>query len=119
MSQARMPAIEALYTIIDQFNSNTCDTCGYPSGEAAVVRATIRACEVVLDRTGMPARSQVEVVSQSDGDLSLAMMNDDEKAELSMLISQLNSLKARVRERHAANLDAPPQQSPGTQTHTM
>lgn len=114
LAHARMPAIEALNTIIDQFNSEICPQCKFPSGEAAVVRATIRACEVVLDRTGMPARSQVEVVSQSDGDFTLAQLTAEERTKLSRILGEMRGLKAEIKARLAVEAtmpvpaDAPP-----------
>jgi hypothetical protein len=109
MALARMPAIEALYDVIDRFLSARCDTCGLPNADAATTRATIRACEVVLDRTGMPARAQVEVVSQSDGGFTLSQLTAEERVELNGILTDLKNFKARVKARlEMMPNDAPP-----------
>jgi len=95
---ARMPAVEALLAIVEQFNETTCATCGYPSGDTDAQRAVIQASRAILDRTGMGPHSILEV-KQSDGELNLAHMTDEERAEAMHLVARLKALKARIRAR--------------------
>ena len=50
LARARLPAIEALHSIIHDYMSDTCETCGRPTGDPSHV---IRTAQLVLDRTGM------------------------------------------------------------------
>lgn len=100
LAQARIPGIEALHEIINQFLEHTCAACGYPTGDTETQRTVISAARVVLDRTQMGPSSTVHVNSNGEAsDLNLASLNDDERAELACLVGQLTALKARVRDR--------------------
>ena len=99
MAVARMPAVEALHLIIEQWMESTCAACGYPSGDSENQRVVIAAAKTVLDRAGMGPHSTVDVRSSSDADLELARWTTDEKAELAVLAAQLKDLKARVNAR--------------------
>ena len=50
LARARLPAIEALHSIIHDYMSDTRETCGRPTGDPSHV---IRTAQLVLDRTGM------------------------------------------------------------------
>lgn len=94
-----MASIEALTLMIEQFFDNPCPACGYPIKEDAEKRTTIKLAEIILDRTGIPAKVVTEVVNQSDGDLDLRVLTTDEKSELLGLLGQVRTLKEKVRER--------------------
>lgn len=105
----RHPAIEALYKVmeslektIDQFDDDTCATCGYPRGDAEEKEALIKACRslaqtcsMVLDRTGLGPRSSLEVKT-SDGTLDFKMLTEQERGEMMGLLAQLREFKQRV-----------------------
>lgn len=94
---ARMPAIEALYNIVEQFNEQTCGTCGYPNGEKETQTPVIRAAQVILDRTGMGPASVLEV-KQNDGEkMDLSLLTSEERGELLALMAQMKDLKARIK----------------------
>lgn len=108
----RMPAIEALYKVmeslnrtIDQFDEDTCATCGYPRGDAEEKEALIKACRslaqtcgLVLDRVGLGPRATLEV-KQSDGNLDLNAFTEQERYEMMGLLAQLRALKQSVKNR--------------------
>ena len=102
LAMARMPACEALYDIIDNWDRARCPRCLLPDSSSAMLRTIIRAAEVVLDRTGMGPRSTVELTAQSDGDVNLELMLPDERAEFFALVARFKELKARVRLRTEA-----------------
>lgn len=97
LALARLPGCETLFTLIDQFNSDTCGTCGFPSAEPQIVRNILRAIQIVLDRTGMPPVMKVENVPQSDGDLVLDHLTDAELAEFSRIMGEYKAFKDAVR----------------------
>lgn len=99
MAIARLPAIEALYTIIDRFMAQTCAACGYPSGDTDEARAVIQACKTVLDRAGMGPSATLELTKQSDGDINLELLTLEERAALVGLLAQIKEIKDNVRKR--------------------
>lgn len=99
LAQARLPACEALYTIIERWATATCPTCGFPKGDNDETRSIIRAAQVILDRTGLGPHATLELVPQSDGDLNLDLMMDEERAEFAHLVNQFQRLKAAVKAR--------------------
>lgn len=100
LAQSRIPACEALYTILDKWQSNTCATCGHPHGGTEEDRTIIAAAKVILDRTGMGPHSTVDIRNgQTETDLDLGRMTTEEIGELSALVAQLNDLKTRVARR--------------------
>lgn len=107
LAQARLPACEALFEIIDQWHETMCATCGYPSGDVDTQKVILRAAQLILDRTGMGPRSTVEMVPQKDGDLDLELMTDEEMAQLDLLLGQVKDLKDRVRLRLAQMIAVP------------
>src|SRR5882672_9624033 len=71
LAQARIPGIEALHEIINQFLEHTCAACGYPTGDSEQQRTVIAAAKVVLDRTQMGPSSTVHVnANGTESDLS-------------------------------------------------
>jgi hypothetical protein len=118
MAQARMPAIEALYSIIDQFEKNPCGACGYPIGDSDEKRMVIKAAQTVLDRAGMGPHSTVSMTAQTDGDIDPALLTTDERGELLMHLAAIKEIKTRVRVRQQ-NILADPMAgtTTGTVTH--
>lgn len=102
MAQCRLPAIEALFTIIDQFSENTCPSCGFPKGDADEKRMIIRASQTVLDRAGMGPHSVLEIARQTDGDIDINLLTSDERGELLAHLAQIKEIKANVRARQTA-----------------
>jgi hypothetical protein len=96
LAQARLPACEALFDIIDMWERTTCAACGFPSGDVGMLKTIIRAAQVILDRSGMGPRATVEMVHQTDGDLDLEMLTEPEMEELDGLLTQVKELKARI-----------------------
>lgn len=99
LAQARMPACEALFDIIEQSQHDPCVTCGYPKHDSDEQKILIRAAQVILDRTGMGPRSTVDMVPQRDGDLDLDLLTDEETARLDFLLTELKTFKEGVRVR--------------------
>jgi hypothetical protein len=101
LAQARLPAIEALFEILDQFHATTCAMCGFPKGDADEKRMIIQTCKTVLDRTGMGPHATLELAKQSDGDLNLELLSPDERLHLLDLLAQVKAIKRTVRERQS------------------
>lgn len=99
LAQARLPACEVLYDIIDRFQADMCPACGHPSGDVDEIKAVTRAAQVILDRTGLGPRATLEVTRQSDGDLDLDLLTDDEVARLDYHLEQIKQLKSAVHDR--------------------
>lgn len=99
---ARLPACEALYSILDQWEHATCVTCGYPSGDVDTLKMIVRTCQVILDRSGMGPRSTVEHLSKGDDDFNLELLLPAELIELDRLLLDMSEFKARVQNRIAA-----------------
>jgi hypothetical protein len=99
LAQARLPACEALYEIIETWSRKECALCGHPSGDTDMQRTIIRAAQVILDRTGMGPHAVLEITRQADGDLNLDMMSDAERSEFAAITSQFKALKQRVKQR--------------------
>lgn len=123
MAMLRLPAIEVLYTAMERLNEMilqsglpTCAACGYPVKTTEELEATIKACislvktcQVILDRTGIGPTAKLEI-HQSDGDLDLSLLTEDEAGRMIALLTQLEAEKAAVRQR-MLGLAAPPASS--------
>lgn len=96
----RVPAIEALHSIIADWAAEACQVCGRPNYENA--HPVIRAAQIILDRTGFGPRATVEVIRPEATDLDLESMTDDERGRLASLLGQMRELKAQIRDRLAA-----------------
>lgn len=101
LAQARLPACEALFDIIDRWQRDTCPACNFPSGDVDTSKMIIRAAQVILDRTGLGPRSTIDMVPQKDGDLDLDLLTDGEMAQLDSLLGQVRDLKTQIRARLA------------------
>jgi hypothetical protein len=113
MAQCRLPAIESLFSIIEQFQENMCPTCGYPKGDSDEKRMIVRTCQTILDRAGMGPHSTLEIARQTDGDINLELLEPDEKATLLSLLAQVKEIKSVVRTRQQA-VAANPSTAPAT-----
>ncbi len=115
----RIPAIEVMFNaletlnrVIDQFNEDTCVTCGYPKTRndgvkeiEYVVKACVgaaRTVSAILDRTGIGPTTTLEV-KQSDGNFDLRHLTPSEKFRLVELLAQIRALKKEVRDRVLAS----------------
>lgn len=112
MALLRMPAIEALYRVIeecsamiDRFLEPTCPTCGNPTADTDSQNAAIRALAVmsktaqtVLDRCDVGPKATLEV-KQSDGDFDLKMLTDDEKQRMMSALAEFKAVKEEARQR--------------------
>jgi len=116
MAQCRLPAIENLFSILEQFAGNTCATCGFPIGDADEKRMIIRACQTVLDRAGMGPHSILEIARQTDGDINMDALLDQEKGELLALLAQIREIKARAKARQTTTVSNPEAVLPGNNT---
>jgi hypothetical protein len=101
----RVPSIEALHLIIDQFLSDTCPTCNYPKGDAEEKRVIVSTARTILDRTGMGPTSKLELTSQHDGAVNLDLLTTDEKATLLAALAQVRAIKDALRTRQAGPED--------------
>lgn len=108
LAQSRLPACEALYEIIDNWQRDTCPTCLHPSGDIDKQKVIIRAAQVILDRSGLGPRATIEVAKQTDGDLDLDLMTDEEMTRLDFLLTELKTFKESVRVRLNAIADLTP-----------
>ncbi len=105
----RMPAIEALHTsieqlmlIIEQFQADTCNVCGFPKGDADEKKLLVKSCtnvarvaSLVLDRTDVGPKATLDV-KQSDFDLDLRSLNAVQQQQLDTILAQYEALKADV-----------------------
>ena len=94
MAQCRMPAIEALFSILAQFSRASCSLCGFPVGDADEKRMVIQACRTVLDRAGLGPSAQLTITPQSDGDVNLDLLTDLERADLLHALARVRDIKA-------------------------
>lgn len=99
LATARMPAIEALLSIIERFNERDCPTCGNSTADMDETGKVIRACQIVLDRTGLGPHSTMELTAQSDGSVDIRMATVEERAECLGIFARLAELKALWRAR--------------------
>lgn len=97
LAQARLPACEALFDIIERYDHTTCVTCGYPSGDTDQQKVILRAAQIILDRTGLGPRATLELARQTDGDLDLDLLTEGEMAELDRLLTEVRDLKTKIK----------------------
>lgn len=99
LASVRMPSIEALHLIIDQFCSDVCPTCHFPKGDTDEKRAVIQAAKAILDRTGMGPSSKLELTTQSDGAVNLDLLTPEEKGAMLAAVAVVKELKNKLRQR--------------------
>lgn len=107
MAQCRLPAIESLFSIIEQFQNNTCAACGYPVGDTDEKRMIVRTCQTILDRAGMGPHATLEIARQLDGDINLEALLPEEKGELLALLAQVREIKQRAKARQTTAASNP------------
>jgi hypothetical protein len=104
----RAPAIELAYTLLEQCEQNECPECHYPRGTVEEKRFASSLIRMIWDRTELGPRATLEI-KQTDGDLDLRALLEEEKQELAAVLTQLREIKARVRRRlHMAAFDIRP-----------
>lgn len=101
LALVRMPAIEALHTIIHNWQTHTCPICKEPDSRPESLQPVIRAAQIILDRTGFGPRAVLEVAKPESSDIDLTALTDDERKQLGSLLGQLRTLKAAIRGRLA------------------
>jgi hypothetical protein len=104
LAGAVMPAIEGLHTVLNQYMADACPSCGYPKKDAEETRLFIVTCKTILDRTGFGRTLKMELTSQSDGDIDVALLNDSEREQLIAHLAEVKRLKAMIRARQQARL---------------
>lgn len=107
MAQCRLPAIEVLFSIIEQFESNICPMCNYPKGDTDEKRMIVKTCQTVLDRAGMGPHQVLEISRQLDGDINLDALLPEEKGDLLALLAQIREIKARAKTRQTTMVSDP------------
>lgn len=107
MAQARLPAIEALFRIVEQFESNPCKTCGFPQGDTDEKRMIIQACKTILDRAGMGPRATLELAKQTDGDLNLELLQPQERSSMLEALAVIKQIKESLRDRQRGVVSSP------------
>lgn len=100
MALLRMPAIEALFRLLEKLEEPTCPTCGYPVHDGEDQKLLLATAKAVLDRTGLHPKVAVEHVRQSDGDLDLALLNEHQRGRLVAALTAIKEVKEEVRLQH-------------------
>lgn len=99
LALGRIPAIEALNQIIEQWDRNRCSMCGYPDASVKMLRTIVATATAILDRTGLGSRSTIELTKQDDGVLNLELLYPEEREELLAITARFKDLKTRLQER--------------------
>lgn len=94
----RDPAVDTWRKLLEQFNAQSCPTCGYPMRNLEEKKFATDLVRKILDRTGM-GPSATLFVPQSEGDFDLRALTGAERDEIVALLGQLREVKARVRRR--------------------
>ncbi len=101
MALLRMPAIEIMHKVlssyektIDQFNADTCATCGNPTGDLEERQHLIKTC-----RSAATAAAQV---LEADGDLDPKLFTVDERQRLVAALAVVKTIKGEIRARLSA-----------------
>lgn len=106
LAVARMPAIEWVLEALDQAQQETCDSCGFPSHSLKEKKRLDMLAFRLLDRTGFGPHSKVDfnVNRSEDAGIPLENWNDEERAALRVLLTQVRTLKDRVAYRLASDV---------------
>lgn len=109
LAAARMPAVDALLTILDQHDADTCERCGFPNGSVDEKRMIVTTAKLVLDRTGLGPRATLDINTKrhDDSEELIEAMTDDERETIAKLINQVNQMKQDVRRRINATVEVP------------
>jgi hypothetical protein len=100
---ARMPAIEAVLDLLEQYNAHRCDACGFPLHDVENRRTMLTAAKMVLDRTGLGPKATLQVngPQADDTDALIEVMTPEQREEVAGLVTRLDAIKAEVRARIA------------------
>lgn len=104
LALARMPAIEHLYDMLEQYAKDTCPTCNYPRRDSEQARVELALCKAVLDRTGLPPRVGIEVTTKNEDGLNMDLLTTEERTEVFSMASRMKAIKAAVRARTLGTL---------------
>jgi hypothetical protein len=108
LALARMPAIEHLYEMLEQYAKDTCPVCNYPKRDSEQARVEIRLCQTILDRTGLGPKASLDVNHKhSEDGLNVDHLLPDERERVLVLVTELKQIKSRVRARMMGELTAP------------
>lgn len=104
LALARMPAIEHLHEMLEQYGKTTCPTCNYPVRNSEQARVELNLCKAILDRTGLPPRVGIEVTQKNEEGLNMDLLTTEERAEVFRMASRMKEIKAAVRGRTLGTL---------------
>jgi hypothetical protein len=101
-----MPAIEWILEALDQAANETCESCGYPSHGLKEKKRLDTLAFRLLDRTGFGPHSKIDfnVNRNDDAGVPLENWNDEERAELRVLLAAVRQLKDKVTYRLASDV---------------
>lgn len=106
LAVARMPAIAWILEALDQAAEETCDACGFPSQGLKEKKRLDTLAFRLLDRTGFGPHSKVDFnINRTDqAEIPLENWNDEERAQLRVLLGQVRKLKDGVAYRLASDV---------------
>lgn len=98
LAAARIPALNVLLDVVDQWEEDVCDTCGFPRHSVKETKMFVATAKAILDRAGMGPRSTIDINARSTSDQSIDVkgLTDEEKVELRELLEPLERFRARV-----------------------
>ena len=99
LALARMPAIEHLYEMLEQYAKDTCPTCNYPKRDSEQARVELQLCKAVLDRTGLPPRVSIEVTKKNEEGIDPEHMLPEERERAHAIFAEWKAIKEAVRQR--------------------
>lgn len=105
LAVARMPAIQVLLDELDQYQEETCETCGYPHHTLKARKHISVIAFKLLDRTGFGPRSTIDLTARKleDAPRDVAQLTEEEFQELSGMLAEEDRFWARVQARGAAD----------------
>lgn len=103
LALARMPAIEHLYEMLEQYARATCPVCNYPKRDSEQARVELQLCKAILDRTGLPPRVSIEVTKKNEEGIDPEHMLPDERRRAQALFAEWRAIKDAVRARMNQN----------------
>jgi len=98
LALGRMPAIETLLEMIEQYHEATCATCGFPNHELKEKKFVASVARLILDRTGLHPRVGIET-STGDMEVDPKLYTAEEKQELVALLAQVRAIKECAKRR--------------------
>lgn len=98
LAMGRMPAIETLVEMVEQYHETTCAACGFPDHNLKEKKFVASIARIILDRTGLHPRVGVDVnTGEMEVDPKLYTM--EEKQELVALLAQVRAIKEGAKAR--------------------